>query len=528
MEDFAHAEEEVRKAEADLLLLDIILPGSNGQEILRNLRKTSDIPVLMLTSKTGETDEILAMSYGADDYMTKPYNPALLLLKIEAIFRRIQPKSSEEETEYQGVRLNLLRSTVEYGEKEVVLSKNEMSILHYLMKHRGKIVSRDELMDYLWDCNDFVDDNTLTVNINRLRRRMEEAGISGMIETRRRQVYIGMNLKNYVKDHGIFLLIQLTAIAVLEGVLLLFHAAFALQMFFLFVELLALFGVLFYDYGRKRQFYAHMEGQMETLKEKYLLMEMLEEPEFLEGKIFCQVMQEMEKSMNDEIFGQIRRNNEFKRYVETWVHEVKLPIASIRLMLHEHRSEVSRALKEQVSRIESDVEQVLYYLRSEVPEKDYLIQKYSLKERTDRAIADNKDSLIFHHMRIRQDTEAVMVCTDGKWLNFMLGQILSNAVKYKKDEEPCIQLWSEIQKHCVKLHIRDNGMGIPKQDLPRVFEKSFTGENGRKGQASTGMGLYLCKTLCERLGHRIEIASREREYTEIIIIFQQNAFIELS
>lgn len=190
MEDFAHAEEEVRKAEADLLLLDIILPGSNGQEILRNLRKTSDIPVLMLTSKTGETDEILAMSYGADDYMTKPYNPALLLLKIEAIFRRIQPKSSEEETEYQGVRLNLLRSTVEYGEKEVVFSKNEMSILHYLMKHRGKIVSRDELMDYLWDCNDFVDDNTLTVNINRLRRRMEEAGISGMIETRRRQGYI--------------------------------------------------------------------------------------------------------------------------------------------------------------------------------------------------------------------------------------------------------------------------------------------------------------------------------------------------
>lgn len=337
-----------------------------------------------------------------------------------------------------------------------------------------------------------------------------------------------MNLKNYVKDHGICLLIQLTAIAVLEGVLLLFHAAFALQMFFLFVELLALFGVLFYNYGRKRQFYAHMEGQMETLKEKYLLMEMLEEPEFLEGKIFCQVMQEMEKSMNDEIFGQIRRNNEFKRYVETWVHEVKLPIASIRLMLHEHRSEVSRALKEQVSRIESDVEQVLYYLRSEVPEKDYLIQKYSLKERTDRAIADNKDSLIFNHMGIRQDTEAVMVCTDGKWLNFMLGQILSNAVKYKKDEEPCIQLWSEAQKHCVKLHIRDNGMGIPEQDLPRVFEKSFTGENGRKGQASTGMGLYLCKTLCERLGHRIEIASREREYTEIIIIFQQNAFIELS
>ena len=182
----------LKNHQIDLIVLDIMLPGDDGLTLCRQLRNDGqqDIPVLMLTSKTGETDEILAMSYGADDYMTKPYNPALLLLKIEAIFRRIQPKSSEEETEYQGVRLNLLRSTVEYGEKEVVLSKNEMSILHYLMKHRGKIVSRDELMDYLWDCNDFVDDNTLTVNINRLRRRMEEAGISGMIETRRRQGYI--------------------------------------------------------------------------------------------------------------------------------------------------------------------------------------------------------------------------------------------------------------------------------------------------------------------------------------------------
>ena len=144
----------------------------------------------MLTSKTGETDEILSMSYGADDYMTKPYNPALLLLKIEALFRRIQPQREKEELEYAGMRLNLLRSTLAYEERAVILSKNEMSVLHYLMKHQGNIVSRDELMDYLWDCNAFVDDNTLTVNINRLRKRMEEVGIFGRIETRRGQGYI--------------------------------------------------------------------------------------------------------------------------------------------------------------------------------------------------------------------------------------------------------------------------------------------------------------------------------------------------
>ena len=130
------------------------------------------------------------MSYGADDYITKPYNPALLLLKIEALFRRLKPQEKQEELEYRGVFLNPLKSTLRYQDREIVLSKNEISIFHYLLKNRGKIVSRDELMDYLWDCNDFVDDNTLTVNINRLRKKLEEIELTGVIETRRRQGYI--------------------------------------------------------------------------------------------------------------------------------------------------------------------------------------------------------------------------------------------------------------------------------------------------------------------------------------------------
>ena len=177
-------------AEPDLVLLDILLPGANGQEILRNLRQKSQIPVIMVTSREGDMDQILAMSYGADDYITKPYNPTLLLLKIEALFRRIQPGAPQEEVEYRGILLNLLRSTMTYQGKERVLSKNEFSILYYLIKNQGRIVSRDELMDYLWDCNDFIDDNTLTVNINRLRKKLEEAGIQGAIETRRGQGYL--------------------------------------------------------------------------------------------------------------------------------------------------------------------------------------------------------------------------------------------------------------------------------------------------------------------------------------------------
>ena len=130
------------------------------------------------------------MSYGADDYITKPYNPTLLLLRIENLFRHINHQSSNEPIEYNGLTINLLKSTLEYNGNEVILSKNELNILYYLIKKKGKIVSRDELMDHLWDCNEFVDDNTLTVNINRLRKRLESIGLSDIIETRRKQGYI--------------------------------------------------------------------------------------------------------------------------------------------------------------------------------------------------------------------------------------------------------------------------------------------------------------------------------------------------
>lgn len=190
LEDFSNVEEEILRARPDMVLLDILLPGTNGQEILRNLRQKSQIPVIIVTSREGDMDQILAMSYGADDYITKPYNPTLLLLKLEAVFRRTQPETPQEEVNWGGITLNLLRSTMTYEREERVLSKNEFSIFYYLVKNQGRIVSRDELMDYLWDCNDFVDDNTLTVNINRLRKKLEESGIRNAIETRRGQGYI--------------------------------------------------------------------------------------------------------------------------------------------------------------------------------------------------------------------------------------------------------------------------------------------------------------------------------------------------
>lgn len=188
--DFTHVSNVVLAQSPDLVLLDIVLPGTNGQTILREIRARSAVPVIMLTSRDGEVEEIVSRSSGADDYITKPYHPTLLLLRIEGVLRRGQGASIEETLMYRGMEVNLLRSSAMYNGEEIILSKNEFRILCCLIKRQGQIVSRDELMDELWEMSEFVDDNTLTVNINRLRHRLTSAGLEGVIETRRGQGYI--------------------------------------------------------------------------------------------------------------------------------------------------------------------------------------------------------------------------------------------------------------------------------------------------------------------------------------------------
>ena len=142
----------------------------------------------MVTSKDSEIDEILALSYGADDYITKPYNPTILLLHIEAVFKRLH--KAEPKLTYQNIRVNLMKSTLEKDDQELLLSKNEMGIFYYLLMNQGKIVARDDIMNYLWGTDKFIDDNTLTVNMTRLRKRLEKIGLCDVIETRRDQGYM--------------------------------------------------------------------------------------------------------------------------------------------------------------------------------------------------------------------------------------------------------------------------------------------------------------------------------------------------
>ncbi len=188
IEDFKDIISKIKTKDPDLILLDLNIPNINGVFIIKELRKESTVPIIVVTSKNTEVDEVISMSYGADDYITKPYNPTILLLHIEAIFKRIDGESNI--ITYHNVQLNLSNSTIKNGEYELTLTKNEQKILYYLIKNKGHTVTRDDIINYLWDNEDFIDDNTLTVNINRLRKKLSTIKLDNIIETRRGEGYI--------------------------------------------------------------------------------------------------------------------------------------------------------------------------------------------------------------------------------------------------------------------------------------------------------------------------------------------------
>ena len=186
--DFRNAASILSKTDADLVLMDINLPEANGEDLLRDFRKVSDTPVIMLTSRTGEVDELLSMSYGADDFITKPYNPAILLLRISAVLKR--SAGSPGRQMYRDIAVSTAKGSLRKGDEEQILTKNEMIIFRQLLDHEGEIVSSGDLMTALWDNEEYVNENALFVNISRLRAKLAALGLPDAIETRKKQGYI--------------------------------------------------------------------------------------------------------------------------------------------------------------------------------------------------------------------------------------------------------------------------------------------------------------------------------------------------
>ena len=191
LEKFDNTIQDILNENADLILLDINLPYTDGEFVCKEVRKTSDVPIIMVTSRDNEIDELMSLNYGADQYVTKPYNIQILLAKINGLLKRNKKSDKEmQEIDCDSFKLNIAERAIKKDERKIELTKNEYTILYYLCINRGRIVSRDEIMDYLWESEEFIDDNTLSVNVKRLRGKLEELGLVDRIETRRGQGYI--------------------------------------------------------------------------------------------------------------------------------------------------------------------------------------------------------------------------------------------------------------------------------------------------------------------------------------------------
>lgn len=310
---------------------------------------------------------------------------------------------------------------------------------------------------------------------------------------------------------------------------------YLMMMFFIYIfrfnkDMILILSIVFFigflsrilwDYFRKKNFYNSLSENVEKLDKKYLISEIIEEPNFLEGKIFYNILYETGKSMGENIDIYRRNTEELQEYIELWVHEIKLPVSSLLLM--SHNDENGEKYDKELRRIDSYIENVLYYSRIESAGKDYIIKPVQLEKIFRNAALKNRRELL--SMNISLNTEGLdkTVTTDEKWLEFIFGQLISNSMKYISDScDSVLNIYTEENKDSIILHFRDNGIGISASDLPYIFDKSYTGENGRTHSHSTGMGLYIVKSLCTRLGHKISAESVKGEFTDIIITFGKN------
>ncbi|MEY8738413.1 sensor histidine kinase [Bacillales bacterium AN1005] len=328
-----------------------------------------------------------------------------------------------------------------------------------------------------------------------------------------------MSIKEYLKDRTVFLLINFTLYIIISGILLLININSKVILLTFCIWFFPILVYIMIEYVKQKLLYNELNHIMDHLDKKYLLTEIMKKPENIEGKLLYDVLRRANKDMHEHVNNYRDRENEYREYIETWIHEIKTPIASTRLIIENNQNGITRNIKEEVKKIEEYIEQVLYYSRSNNVSKDYLIKEVSLADLVKRVIKRNSRDFISKGIII--DIEAVegTVYSDAKWLEFIVNQVIGNATKYNREHDGRVTISTDRNENNIVLTIEDNGIGIIDKDISRVFEKGFTGENGREIGKSTGLGLYLCKKLAEQLGLGLIITSKMGEGTRVKLIF---------
>ena len=318
-----------------------------------------------------------------------------------------------------------------------------------------------------------------------------------------------MNSRRYWKNRLPFLLTNLVCMAALTVFLLVCGNSFSAVVLILIVWALILLTGLALTYWKRKRQMKKLLDMAEQLSERYLISEVMELPEQAEDQVYYQLLKMAGKSMLEQI-GAAER-------------EIKTPITAMKLLCENHRMDWTKELLLELEKTNRFTEQALYYARSEHTEKDYSVREMALSQVVHQAIADNKYLLLQSGMRLEVEEMQDTVYSDEKWVRFILNQLIANAVKYRT-EQPVLRISTHKRQDQVVLVVEDNGIGIAASDLPRIFEKGFTGQNGRMVQQSTGIGLYLCKRLCEKLGIGITAESSEHG-TAISLSFHINCLI---
>ena len=502
-----------------LVLMDIGLPFYNGYHWCTEIRRVSKVPVVFLSSAADNMNIVMAVSMGADDFIAKPFDLDVLTVKIQAIIRRCYDFGANNSVlEHNGAMLNISDATITYDDKRLELTKNELKILQTLFDNKERIVSRSLLMEKLWESDAYVDENTLSVNVNRLRKKLEKTQNK-------------LHLTNFIKQNYIWILMIVTMSCIHLLYMYLIGArkqdvvyAAVLDAILLLITVL----VGFFRYSSKVK--ALSNALKRPVEEQAQLPEAADDVEIL----YHRLLENQSIARSESESSAAIRQSQMRDYYSMWVHQIKTPISAMKLLLEAEREELGQLIcddeqsqcllsdnmdsfEDELFRIEEYVSMALQYQRVSSTENDFVLEKVSVDGVIRDTIKKYAKIMIRRHIGMNYSGTVQEVYTDGKWLAFILEQLLSNAIKYTPQGFVKIETAKEANRFFIT--IKDTGIGIKAEDLPRVFEKGYTGYNGHADKKATGIGLYLCRQMADKLGHTIRMESEIGKGTKVWIGF---------
>lgn len=333
-----------------------------------------------------------------------------------------------------------------------------------------------------------------------------------------------MKFADYCKDRLLLLMLHIACMMLLTAFLIATAYPPGCCCLILLTWLIVLTAWFLTEYFRRKRYFEQMEAILEQADRKYLLGELMPASFRLEDRLYREMIRRSNKSVIERIRSVEDAGQEYREYIESWVHEIKAPIADIYLLCERRRDDTARRILAQNRRTENYVDMALFYARSDQVYQDYLIREATLQQTAEEVLLKNKYALIENHIRASVHCPDT-VYTDAKWIAFILEQLVLNAVKYRRDTEPVLRISTARAGRNVLLTVEDNGCGIPEEELPRIFDKGFTGTNGRSGARATGMGLYLCRKLCVKLGIQILAESVAGAGTRISLEFPVSDYL---